>query len=155
MYEDTGIRVKLQPIVCVKLGEEQFAEADDKALCARMNFKRSVTKIIIKLQAYKQNQIIINTQKSRQRLSKIVPLMPELETNDLSAYGNSYFTEEEMESSHQDNDSQLSNFDADHIKDEVRRVDGFVQQLERQELGENSPRLQVRRGTTKEKHGKS
>lgn len=65
VYEDTGIRVKLQPIVCVKLGEEQFAEEDDKALCARMNFKRSVTKIIIKLQAYKQNQIIINTQKSR------------------------------------------------------------------------------------------
>lgn len=28
-YTDTGIRVKLEPIVCVKLGEEQFAEPDD------------------------------------------------------------------------------------------------------------------------------
>lgn len=99
VYEDTGIRVKLMPIVCVKLGEEQFAEADDKALCARMNFKRAVTKIIIKMQAYKQNQIIINVQKSRQKLSKVVPMMPELAAQDLSAYGNSYFTEDELESS--------------------------------------------------------
>jgi hypothetical protein len=41
--------------VCVKLGEEQFAEDDDRALLSRLNFKRAVTKVIIKLQAYKFN----------------------------------------------------------------------------------------------------
>jgi hypothetical protein len=55
VYEETGIRCKLDPIICVKLGEEQFAEPDDKALMARLNFKRAVTKIIIKMQAYKFN----------------------------------------------------------------------------------------------------
>jgi Ca2+/Na+ antiporter len=55
VYEDTGIRCKLDPIICVKLGEEQFAETDDKALMSRLNFKRAVTKIIIKMQAYKFN----------------------------------------------------------------------------------------------------
>lgn len=56
VYDETGIRRKLDPIVCVKLGEEQFAEPDDKALMSRLNFKRAVTKIIIKLQAYRFNQ---------------------------------------------------------------------------------------------------
>jgi hypothetical protein len=69
VYEDTGIRCKLDPIICVKLGEEQFAEVDDKALMSRLNFKRAVTKIIIKIQAYKFNQQIINVQTSRQRLA--------------------------------------------------------------------------------------
>lgn len=55
VFKETGIRFKLEPIVCVKLGEEQFAEADDRALLSRLNFKRAVTKIIIKLQAYKFN----------------------------------------------------------------------------------------------------
>jgi hypothetical protein len=49
VYEDTGIRCKLDPIICVKLGEEQFAEPDDKALMSRLNFKRAVAKILIKL----------------------------------------------------------------------------------------------------------
>jgi len=39
----------LIPIVSIKLGEEQFAEPDDKALMARLNLKRAVTKIIVKL----------------------------------------------------------------------------------------------------------
>lgn len=56
VFEKTGVRKKLDPIICVKLGEEQFAEPDDKALMSRLNFKRAVTKIIIKLQAYKFNQ---------------------------------------------------------------------------------------------------
>ena len=55
VFHETGIRFKLEPIVCVKLGEEQFAEEDDRALLSRLNFKRAVTKIIIKLQAYKFN----------------------------------------------------------------------------------------------------
>ena len=55
VLKDTGIRFKLEPIVCVKLGEEQFAEADDRALLSRLNFKRAVTKLIIKIQAYKFN----------------------------------------------------------------------------------------------------
>jgi len=30
VFAGTRIQYKLQPIVCVKLGEEQFAEKDDK-----------------------------------------------------------------------------------------------------------------------------
>lgn len=49
VFPETGIRVKLEPIICVKLGEEQFAEPDDIQLMSRLRFKRTVTKIIIKL----------------------------------------------------------------------------------------------------------
>jgi len=49
VFKDTGIKFKLEPIVSVKLGEEQFAESDDRALLSRLNFKRAVTKIIIKI----------------------------------------------------------------------------------------------------------
>lgn len=62
VFADTQIQYKLQPIVCVKLGEEQFAEKDDRKLLARLNFKRAVTKIIVKLQAYKFNLFILRTQ---------------------------------------------------------------------------------------------
>jgi hypothetical protein len=62
VFKETGIRFKLEPIVCVKLGEEQFAEEDDRALLSRLNFKRAVTKIIIKLQAYKFNLQVQATQ---------------------------------------------------------------------------------------------
>ena len=55
VFEDSLIRRKITPIASVKLGEEQFAERDDKALHARLNLKRAVTKIIIRLQAYKFN----------------------------------------------------------------------------------------------------
>lgn len=48
-FDKSGIRRKLRPIISVKLGEEQFAERDDRALTARLNFKKAVTKIIIKL----------------------------------------------------------------------------------------------------------
>jgi hypothetical protein len=61
VFTDTLIRYKLQPIVCVKLGEEQFAEKDDRQLMARLNFKRAVTKIVVKLQAYKFNLYILRT----------------------------------------------------------------------------------------------
>lgn len=61
VFTDTLIQYKLQPIVCVKLGEEQFADRDDRTLMARLNFKRAVTKIIVKLQAYKFNQYILRT----------------------------------------------------------------------------------------------
>jgi len=49
VFEDSLIRRKITPIASVKLGEEQFAERDDKALHARLNLKRAVTKIIIRL----------------------------------------------------------------------------------------------------------
>lgn len=62
VFANTNIKYKLQPIVCVKLGEEQFAEKDDRRLMARLNFKRAVTKIIVKLQAYKFNLYILRTQ---------------------------------------------------------------------------------------------
>jgi len=55
VFSNTGIKVKLEPIVCVKLGEEQFAEHDDIQLMSRLRFKRVVTKIIIKCQAFKAN----------------------------------------------------------------------------------------------------
>ncbi len=55
VYNETHIKYKLHPIVCIKLGEEQFATTDDRHLTARMNFKRAVTQIIVKLQAYKFN----------------------------------------------------------------------------------------------------
>lgn len=115
VYEDTGIRCKLDPIVCVKLGEEQFAEKDDVALMSRLNFKRAVTKIIIKIQAFRFNQQIINIQNSRQLLSKVAQNMPELEANDLSAYGNSYYTESDggEASSQHSGDSQMSFYDGD------------------------------------------
>lgn len=62
VFANTNIQYKLQPIVCVKLGEEQFAEKDDRQLMARLNFKRAVTKIIVKIQAYKFNLHILRTQ---------------------------------------------------------------------------------------------
>ena len=55
VFANTMIKYKLQPILCVKLGEEQFAESDDRKLMARLNFKRAVTRIIVKIQAYKFN----------------------------------------------------------------------------------------------------
>lgn len=63
--------------MCVKLGEEQFAEKDDRKLLARLNFKRAVTKIIVKLQAYKFNLFILRTQACKQSIKKILPNMPE------------------------------------------------------------------------------
>jgi hypothetical protein len=45
----------MTPINIIKLGEEQFADKTDKALRARYNMKRAVSKIIIRLQAYKFN----------------------------------------------------------------------------------------------------
>ena len=55
VFKDTGIIRTLVPIVSIKLGEEQFAEPDDKALMARLKLKRAVTYLIVKLQAFKFN----------------------------------------------------------------------------------------------------
>lgn len=49
VFKDTGIIRTLVPIVSIKLGEEQFAEPDDKALMARLKLKRAVTYLIVKL----------------------------------------------------------------------------------------------------------
>ena len=40
-----------------------------------------------------------------------MPNMPELDKNDLSAYGNSYATESDAEESDDSNDSQMSYYD--------------------------------------------
>lgn len=87
MFEDTGIVRPLIPIVSIKLGEEQFAEPDDKALMARLNLKRAVTKIIVKLQAFKFNQQIKRTIDSRIRLPLVTPLMREVEKDDETDIG--------------------------------------------------------------------
>lgn len=68
VFTDTEIKYKLQPILCVKLGEEQFAAGADKSMQARLNFKRAVAKIIVKIQAYKFNQYILRTQKCKQSI---------------------------------------------------------------------------------------
>jgi Ca2+/Na+ antiporter len=70
VFDDNKIKRKITPISMIKLGEEQFAEEDDKALNARLNMKRAVTKIIIKLQAYKFNQQILRNQKAKQHLDE-------------------------------------------------------------------------------------
>jgi hypothetical protein len=77
------------------LGEEQFAEKDDSALMARMNFKKAVTKIIVRIQAYKLNNQIKRTQDCRCKISKVLPMMPELQAEDDSEFGESYCTEDE------------------------------------------------------------
>jgi hypothetical protein len=79
VFKDTGIIRTLIPIVSIKLGEEQFAEPDDKALMARLKLKRAVTYLIVKLQAFKFNQQIKRTIASRIRLGLILPLMNEEE----------------------------------------------------------------------------
>lgn len=56
VFEDSLIKRKIMPIASVKLGEEQFAGRDDKALHARLNLKRAVSRLILRLQAYKFNQ---------------------------------------------------------------------------------------------------
>lgn len=49
VFGKSGIRRKCKPIMSVKLGEEQFAQKDDSTLMARLNFKRAVTKIILRI----------------------------------------------------------------------------------------------------------
>jgi len=98
VFKDSGIKVRLEPIVCVKLGEEQFAEHDDIQLMSRLRFKRTVTKIIIKLQAYKVNTAIQSTFECRQHLNKIVPLMPDMTDQDDSDFGYEYYAEDDDDS---------------------------------------------------------
>ena len=54
---------------------------------ARLNLKRAVTKIIVKLQAFKFNQQIKRTIDSRIRLPLITPLMREVEKDDETDIG--------------------------------------------------------------------
>jgi hypothetical protein len=101
VFANTNIQYKLQPIVCVKLGEEQFAEKDDKQLMARLAFKRAVTKIIVKLQAYKFNQYILRTQACRQQIKKVLPNMPEYhreEEEEEIEFGEDYYSENAADS---------------------------------------------------------
>ena len=66
---------------------------------ARLNFKRAVTKIIVKLQAYKFNLYILRTQACLQDISKLVPLLPQIHNNDEELYfGEEYYDEIEEES---------------------------------------------------------
>ena len=63
---------------------------------ARLAFKRAVTKIIVKLQAYKFNQYILRTQACRQRIKKVLPLMPEYhreEEEEEIEFGEDYYSE--------------------------------------------------------------
>lgn len=62
---------------------------------ARLNFKRAVTKIIVKLQAYKFNQYILRTQSCKQPIKKLLPSMPE-HHNDMEEdvfFGEDYYDE--------------------------------------------------------------
>ena len=88
----------------MKLGEEQFAEKDDKKLVARLNFKRAVTKIIVKIQAYKFNQYILRTQACKQNIKKLLPNMPEHHKDTDVFFGEEYYDEDADESDQEELD---------------------------------------------------
>lgn len=60
---------------------------------ARLTFKRAVTKLIVKLQAYKFNLSVIRTQKCKQRIKNILPLMNEHHIHDENYFGEDYYDE--------------------------------------------------------------
>jgi len=64
-------------------------------LTARKNWKKAVSIVIIKLQAYRHNQQILRTLGSRQRLSTVAPHLEELDEDDETFFGESYYSEEE------------------------------------------------------------
>lgn len=97
VFDDSLIKRKIIPIAQVKLGEEQFADRSDKALHARLNFKRAVSKIIIRLQAYKFNEQIIRNQISRQSLKSFAPLVKDIIDEDFDYCGESYYDEDDSE----------------------------------------------------------
>ena len=70
---------------------------------ARLNFKRAVTKIIVKLQAYKFNQYILRTQACKQNIKKLLPNMPEHHTD---ADEDVYFGEDYYDEFHDDSDEE-------------------------------------------------
>lgn len=61
---------------------------------ARLNFKRAVTKIIVKLQAYKFNLYIIRTQSCKQHIKKLLPNMPEIHDEEDVFFGEDYYDED-------------------------------------------------------------
>lgn len=60
---------------------------------ARLNFKRAVTKIIVKIQAYKFNLYVLRTQKCKQHIKKLLPAMPEHHHFDETYFGQDYYDE--------------------------------------------------------------
>lgn len=62
---------------------------------ARLNLKRAVTKIIVKLQAYKFNQQIKRTIDSRIRLPLITPLMEDVQKDDETDIGELFDSDDE------------------------------------------------------------
>ena len=96
VFEDSRIKRKITPINIIKLGEEQFADKSDKALNARYNMKRAVSKIIIRLQAYKFNQQIIRNQQAKQHLAEFTADLEEEDEN-FSYCGESYYQESDTE----------------------------------------------------------
>lgn len=94
VFEDSLIKRKINPVSMIKLGEEQFATPSDKALHARLNMKRAVTKIIIKLQAYKFNAQILRNQKAKQHIDEFTADLDK--SDDFSYCGESYYQETEQ-----------------------------------------------------------
>lgn len=96
VFEETQIKRKIKPISMIKLGEEQFATAEDKSLNARLNMKRAVIKIIIKLQAFKFNAQINRNHKAKNHLTEFSTTLEDLE-DDYSYCGESYYQETEAD----------------------------------------------------------
>lgn len=87
ILEESYIRKKLKMSNCIKRGEEVFADADDKALSARRQWKEAVQQIIIKLQAYKHNLQIRRTfdAKIPNLSQKIIPFVEAKDKEDRDA----------------------------------------------------------------------
>lgn len=65
---------------------------------ARLTFKRAVTKIIVKIQAYKFNLFILRTQSCKQSLKKLLPNMPEHHQEGEIYFGEDYYDEDAHDS---------------------------------------------------------
>ena len=115
-----GIKKKLLPIVSVRLGEEQYAEPDDRALTARLNFKLAVTKVIKKLQAYKYNLQIIRTLHCRSYITECVPLLADSldPDDDVTSFGESYYGEHDDDDFDEDENFLNSDDESDEDHDE-------------------------------------
>ena len=95
VFEDSLFKKKVHLSQSIKSGEEKFAGREDKALMARKNWKQAVSSVIIKLQAYKHNQQILRTIQSRQRLTNVAPHLEEIDEDDETFFGESYYSEGE------------------------------------------------------------
>ena len=65
---------------------------------ARLTFKRAVTKIIVKIQAYKFNLYILRTQACKQNIKKLLPNMPEHHLEDDIYFGEDHYDEDDHDS---------------------------------------------------------